>query len=68
MIVNYWNRELETIDKASLEKLQLRRLREIVDFALRTAFYKSRLPKVGISSPDDLRTIKSVMELSFSFG
>ena len=55
MEINYWNKEIETIDKAALKVLQLKRLKETVSYALKTQFYKSRLKKAGINSADDIK-------------
>jgi len=55
MDINFWDKEIETIDKAALKALQLKRLKETVSYALKTTFYKSRLKKAGINSSDDIK-------------
>ncbi len=55
MEVNFWDKEIETIDKTALKALQLKRLKETVSYALKTSFYKSRLKKAGINSSDDIK-------------
>ncbi|MCX5707515.1 MAG: phenylacetate--CoA ligase [Candidatus Omnitrophica bacterium] len=55
MEINFWDKEIETIDKAALKVLQLKRLKETVSCALKTQFYKPRLKKAGINSADDIK-------------
>jgi phenylacetate-CoA ligase len=55
MVHNFWDKEIETIDKAGLKALQLKRLKETVSFALKTQFYKPRLKKAGINSAEDIK-------------
>jgi len=62
----FWNRELETLDRASLAKLQLERLKETVFWALKTPFYKKRLSKCGISSADDIKTLDDIKKIPFT--
>jgi phenylacetate-CoA ligase len=66
MDIQYWDRELETIDRPSLEKLQLERLRATVDWALRTPFYKNRMAKHGIASGADIRTLDDVQRVPYT--
>ena len=62
----FWNKELETLDRASLAKLQLERLKETVFWALKTPFYKKRLSKCGINSPDDIKTLDDIKKIPFT--
>ena len=62
----YWNKELETIDRPSLKKLQLERLKEIVHYALQTPFYKKRLGKVGITSPDSIKSLDDLKKIPYT--
>jgi len=39
----YWNREIETLDRESLERLQLERLRRTLQRASKAPFYRDRL-------------------------
>jgi phenylacetate-CoA ligase len=74
----YWNKDIETADRRTLESLQLSRLREMVDWAVKTAHYQKRLAKVDIRSGadvhglEDLRqfpfTAKDDLRLSFPYG
>ena len=62
----FWNKEIETLDRASLAKLQLERLKETVFWALKTPFYKKRLGKCGISSADDIKTLDDIKKIPFT--
>jgi phenylacetate-CoA ligase len=55
MDIKYWNKEIETIKREELEKLQFTRLKHTVNQALKTDFYSKALPANGIKSADDLR-------------
>jgi phenylacetate-CoA ligase len=66
MDATFWNRELETLDQAALAKLQLERLKEMVYWALKTPFYKKRLSKCGINSPDNIRTLDDIKKIPFT--
>ena len=43
MTYTYWEKDIETIDRRSLQKLQLKQLKETVTAALKTKFYAPRL-------------------------
>lgn len=62
----FWNKELETLDRASLAKLQLERLKETVFWALKTPFYKKRLSKCGVASADDIKTLDDIKKIPFT--
>jgi len=66
MVINYWDKEHETLDKQALKKLQLRRLKDTVEAALKTPFYKSRLCKAGIKSCDDITCIEDLKKIPFT--
>lgn len=54
----YWDEEIETIDRADLEELQLEKLKEIVKFAYENSVhYKRAFDNAGVSS-------ESIMSLS----
>ena len=59
----FWNKDIETAGRADIESLQLERLRNIITFALKTDFYKKKLPKVGINSADDIKSLKDLERL-----
>lgn len=62
----YWDKELETIDQASLEDLQLKLLRDTVQAALKTPFYHNRLKKAGISSGEDIKSLQDLEKIPFT--
>jgi phenylacetate-CoA ligase len=66
MEVKYWNKKIETMDRASMKALQLKRLKETVTFALKTPFYKSRLKKAGIKSAADIRSLDDLNKIPFT--
>lgn len=66
MPVAYWDKKIETLSRDALKKLQLKRLKEIVGYALRTPFYKSRLRKAGISSPGDIKNWDDFKKIPFT--
>ena len=66
MDIPFWNKEIETLDRASLEKVQLERLREIVSWALKTPFYGKKLASVGIGSPDDVKSLRDLERIPFT--
>jgi phenylacetate-CoA ligase len=62
----FWNEEVETLDRPSLEKLQLQRLREILAWALKTPFYARRLAQAGIERPDDITDLQDLQRIDFT--
>jgi phenylacetate-CoA ligase len=66
MEVAFWDKNVETLDKASLQKLQLERLRKSVDQALMTPFYKRRLAKTGITNGNDIRSLDDIKRIPFT--
>ena len=66
MIINFWNKKSETIHRDSLKKLQLKLLRETIRQTLKTNFYKKRLEKIGIKSPEDIRSLKDLEKIPFT--
>ena len=61
----YFQPEIETMERSSLETLQLKRLKESVGTALRSPFYSTRLGKLGIT-PDSIRTLGDLRRLPFT--
>ena len=58
----YWQPELETMPREQLQQLQVKKLKESINIALKSPFYKKRLGEHGITadsinSLDDLRKI-----------
>ena len=66
MDVKYWDREIETIDRESLKKIQLENLKDTIFWALKTPFYSERLGSVGITSPDDIKSLEDIKKIPFT--
>jgi len=66
MDITYWNKDLETMERSSIEALQLQRLKALVDQSLKTEFYKKRLAKAKITSSDDIRSLDDLRRLPFN--
>jgi phenylacetate-CoA ligase len=52
--------------RPELEALQLEKLKTAVNWALRTPFYRERLPKAGIRSADDIKTPADIKRIPFT--
>jgi phenylacetate-CoA ligase len=59
----YWNSEIETMDRREIEKLQLERFRSVLDKALKTSYYAKRLKESGIRGGGDLRSLSDIAKL-----
>jgi len=66
MDFQYWQPEIEKMPRDRLEELQLTKLKTEVGYALRTAFYKERLAKAGIKSPDDIKSLADLKRFPFT--
>jgi len=64
--IRYWNKERETMDRDARRALQLELLRQTVGSALKTQFYRRRLEKAGIHSPDDVRSLDDLKRVPFT--
>jgi phenylacetate-CoA ligase len=60
------DKAIETIDRASLEKLQLQHLKTTFATALRTRFYENRFRKTDIKSADDIHSLKDLQKIPFT--
>ena len=66
MDIRYWNRQIETLDREELEKLQLKRLKKTLAQALKTDFYSRRLSSCGIESPDAVSSLEDLRNIPFT--
>lgn len=66
MSENFWDKKIETLDRTDLKKLQLKRIQEIVNYAVKTPFYKNRLKKVGINSGQDIKKYEDINKIPFT--
>ena len=62
----YRSPDIEKISRKELEALQLSKLKTAVGWALRTPFYRERLPKAGIKSPDDIKSLDDIRKIPFT--
>ena len=46
----YWQPEIETMPREQLEALQVKKLKESINVALKSPFYKERFGKLGITA------------------
>lgn len=61
----YWNKPMETIDRAELERIQLERLKKTVNRMYKNvAFYRERMQKKGVK-PEDIKTLADLRLLPF---
>ncbi len=62
----FWQQEIETMDRAELERLQLKKLRNIVDYCYnRVPFYKKRLDEVGITA-DKITALSDIQHIPYT--
>ena len=61
----YFQPEIETMKRADLEALQIKRLKESIRIALQSPFYKTRLGEMGIT-PDSIRSLEDLQKLPFT--
>ena len=54
------------MSRDELEELQLRKLRKTVDQALKTDYYRDKLPSCGISSGGDIKSLSDLRKLPFT--
>ncbi len=66
MGITYWNEKLETMNRETLEQLQLKRLKAMVGHALKTPFYQKRLARAWIQSPDDIQSLDDLRKIPFA--
>jgi phenylacetate-CoA ligase len=63
----YWDPEIETMPVADLEKLQGKRLKELVSYVYENSpFYKKRFDEHGVR-PKDIQTLEDITKLPFTF-
>ena len=62
----FWQEEIETMDRADLERLQLARLKNIVDYCYnRVPFYKKRLDEAGITA-DKITSLSDIQYIPYT--
>jgi phenylacetate-CoA ligase len=62
----FWDKESETLERSSLEQLQLRRLQDTLGrMAQRVPFYQRLFSELGVK-PQNVRSLKEVARLPFT--
>ncbi len=61
----YFQPEIETMKRADLEALQIKRLKESIRIALHSPFYKARFGEKGVT-PDSIRSLEDLQKLPFT--
>ncbi len=61
----FWDKENETLDRKSLEKLQSERLREVLRRAVKSEFYSKKYREAGIDV-ESIRGIEDIAKLPFT--
>ncbi len=64
-MMNYWNREMETIGREDLAALQLERLRKTVARAARSEYYREVFRKAGLGQ-DSIRSLDDLRRFPFT--
>jgi phenylacetate-CoA ligase len=62
----FFEKDLETLDRERLMRMQLANLRATVARALSTEFYRSRLNDTGLKSPEDITSLDNLKDLPFT--
>ncbi|MBN2510867.1 MAG: phenylacetate--CoA ligase [Spirochaetales bacterium] len=62
----YLHKQIETMDLRELKDMQLKKLKAVVDRALRTEWYAGVLGKAGIRSGDDIRSLDDLRKIPFT--
>ena len=60
-----WNREKETLSRDELAKVQLEGLKKSLNRVWNNEFYRERLKKGGVGSPEDVKSLDDLANLSF---
>ena len=63
--MSMWNREKETLSRDEYSKLQLEGLKKSLARVWGNEFYRSRLEKGGVGSPDDVKSLDDLAKLPF---
>jgi len=67
MTTTYWEEEMETLPRAGLESIQLRRLRRLVARVYdKVEPYRRKMDAAGVK-PDDIRTLADLQRLPFTY-
>ncbi len=66
MRVSFWNREIETLPEKELKKLQLERLKRVVEVVYnKVPHYRKKFEEAGVK-PSDIKTLEDIVKLPFT--
>lgn len=61
----YFNREMETLSRAEIEALQLKRLQQTVAHCMQSPFYKKRFEEIGLK-PEEIQSLQDLRKIPFT--
>ncbi len=62
----FWQEQIETMDRAELERIQLAKLKNLVDYCYnRVPFYKKRLDEAGVTA-DKIKTLSDIKYIPYT--
>ncbi len=61
----YFNEAMETMTRAEIEALQLKRLQATVKHCMQSPFYKKRFEEIGLK-PEDIKTLADIRKIPFT--
>ncbi len=62
----FWQEQIETMDRAELERIQLAKLKKLVDYCYnRVPFYKKRLDEAGVTA-DKIKTLSDIKYIPYT--
>ncbi len=62
----FWQEHIETMDRADIERLQLEKLKKLVDYCYtRVPFYKKRLDEAGVTA-DKIKTLSDIQYIPYT--
>ena len=61
----FWQREIETMPRPELEKLQVEKLKRTINIALKSPLYKRRLGDFGINA-ESINTVDDIRKIPFT--
>ena len=63
----FFQKDIETMKRADIEALQLRRLKWMVDYCYNNVpFYHQRLGQAGVTSGDKIKTLSDIQYIPFT--
>jgi len=63
---SFWDKKAETMSRDEIETIQLELLKKQIENALLTSFYKERLTKINITSPNDIKSLDDLRRIPFT--